>query len=94
MRRRGQVIPANQRDRILPAPERVLQQPRIGRAMGLMLFRFDFYSERMKGRYIDETGVINRVLEEQKKIQRGAQYVAIAREKVRPCLSSLFLARS
>ena len=78
---------------MLPAPERVLQQPRIGRAMGLMLFRFDFYSERMKGRYIDTTGVINRVLEE-KKIQRGAQYVAIAREKVRPCLSSLFLARS
>ncbi len=35
----------------------------------------------MRGGYIDSTGAINRVIEEPKKIQRGAQYVTIARQK-------------
>ena len=43
----------------------LLRQPRIGRPMCSILFWFHFYSERMKGRYIDTTRVINWVFEEQ-----------------------------
>ena len=37
----------------------LLQEPRIGRSIGSMLFLFNFYSEMMKGRCIDSTRVIN-----------------------------------
>ena len=43
----------------------LLQHSRIGRPMGSILFWFNFYSERMKGRYIDTTRVINWVFEVQ-----------------------------